>query len=106
MANPKAVIAKHTTEAEFQADIVAFAKAHGWLVHHCRPARTTKGWATPLQGDAGFVDLVLARNGVVHLWELKAQGKKPTEAQVAWIVASKARWWWPSQYEEMIRILE
>ena len=73
------------TEAELLGAVVELASLDGWLVHHCRPARTGRGWSTPIQGHPGFPDLVLARDGRVIFAELKRQGAKVTPAQ--------ARWW-------------
>jgi len=72
------------TEAECQTTIVEAAHLGGFLVHHARPARTDKGWRTPLQGDAGFPDLVLAGHGRVIVVELKRRPNKLTPAQVRW----------------------
>ena len=47
--------------------VLALAKLRGWRAHHCRAALTAKGWRTPVQGDAGFVDLVLARRTAAPL---------------------------------------
>ena len=91
------ILTEDTLEKDFQEVLIAEAKQKGWLVYHAFDSR---------RSTSGFPDLVLARNGIVHHWELKVQGKKPNRTQVEWIVALKARWWWPSQYEEMIRILE
>ena len=52
--------AKATKENAFQAQVIRFARELGWLVHHCRPVVTQSGRAmTPIQGDAGFPDLVM-----------------------------------------------
>ena len=68
--------------------MIETTKAFHWLCHHCRPARTNDGsWRTPIQGDAGFPDLCLARNGRVLWAELKREGQKPTAAQMAWAYA-------------------
>lgn len=79
------------TEKEFQRRILLYAKAHGWLVHHARPAKTAKGWRTPIMGDPGFLDLVLARAGVVIIAELKSDKGKPTKEQEAWLDALAQR---------------
>ena len=72
------------SEGIFQRVIIAEAKPHGWLCHAERPARSDKGWRTPIQGDPGFQDLVLARAGVVWLWECKTEDGKVTADQLAW----------------------
>lgn len=72
------------TEAEFQNLVVDLARHHRWRIVHFRPARTEKGWRTPIQGDAGFVDLVMARDGHVIFAELKAQTGRLTGDQKEW----------------------
>lgn len=103
----KPELLKRMTEAEFQQKVIDYAHWNHWLVAHFRPAQTGKGWRTPMQGDPGFLDLVLARRGVVIFAELKREGKDPTPAQVRWIsaIGAKARVWrpsdWPTIQEEL-----
>jgi hypothetical protein len=60
------------TEAELLDATIDLATHCGWAIHHDRPARRAgTGWATAIQGHAGFPDLVLARRGVVLFRELK-----------------------------------
>ena len=75
------------TETMMVNDIVRAAHDFGWRVHHDRPAFTGRGWRTALQGDAGFPDLLLLKEGrPVAVWECKAAGAKgPTPAQRAWL---------------------
>ena len=75
------------SEADLQAFIVDYARLNGWLVHHTRPARTSKGWKTPIQGDAGYPDLTLARNGEVLFLELKSAKGRIRPEQQTWINA-------------------
>lgn len=70
------------SEAEFQAMIVYRARALGWLVHHDRG-----DYRQCIAGDPGFPDLLLARNGVVMLWEVKSEEGRVSDAQVAWLDA-------------------
>lgn len=105
MVNPKAIIAKHTTEAEFQLAVLAYAGIHGWLAHHDRPSQSKDGWVTAIQGDAGFPDLVLARGGIVHHWELKSEKGVVSEAQQEWVDALHGRVMRPSQWDVIRRIL-
>lgn len=73
------------SEAQLQATVIDMARLFGWLVHHCRPARRRDGsWQTPVQGDTGFPDLILARRGVVIAVELKGERGRLTPAQQAW----------------------
>lgn len=84
----KALVRDSWSEKQFQAEVIALAKSCGWLCHHSRPALTQEGrWTTALQGDAGFVDAVLARNGVVYFIELKVKGRKRTPKQLEWAAA-------------------
>ena len=79
------VVARAMSEAELTEHVVAAARQFDWLAHHCRPARTGGGsWRTPIQGDAGFPDMCLARDGRVIFAELKREGKRPDAAQMAW----------------------
>lgn len=73
------------TEAECQRAIVAAASILGYRVHHTRPARSQRGWSTPIQGHPGFPDLVIVGHGRCFIVELKRRGNKPTADQVHWI---------------------
>ena len=74
------------SEADFQRQIVELAHLQGWLVHHTRPAQNRRGqWATPIQGDPGFPDLVLARDGRIIFAELKSEKGKLTHEQEGWL---------------------
>lgn len=76
------------TEEQFTAEVVELAGLFGWHVMHPRPARRAGGeWRTAMQGDAGFPDLVLARDGEVIVAELKTNRGRTTAAQDAWIEA-------------------
>ena len=96
------------SEAEFQRAVIDLAERRGWLVAHFRPARTAQGWRTPVEGDAGFPDLVLARAGVVWLVELKSERGPWTEAQQAWARELGASWklYRPRHWPEIERLLE
>jgi hypothetical protein len=75
------------TEAEFQSQILQIAKLYGWKIHHDRPAMSKDGrWATHVEGDAGFPDLVLVhqRFGTIYA-ELKSEKGKLSPAQIEWI---------------------
>lgn len=85
-------IAEDMLEEPFQKLIIDLAHTLGWLVHHARPAPTRRRdargrekWVTPIQGDPGFPDLVLARRGRVIIAELKRRGQSPTAKQRAWL---------------------
>lgn len=72
-------------EKDFQQWIVDLAKWHGWLVHHTRTVRIAGGgWTTP-GIDAGFPDLVLARDGDLIFAELKTNNNRTTVSQDRWL---------------------
>lgn len=100
-----AAIRSEPSEAEFTTQVIQFAQLLGWLVHHSRPAMTGRGWRTPLQGDAGAPDLLLAKNGRVVLIELKVGKNKPSELQRRWIEASGAKVFTPNDWDEIERLL-
>jgi hypothetical protein len=75
-----------TAERDFQRTLIEYARLRGWRVYHARPALTQRGrWLTPVQGDVGFPDLVLARQGRLIFAELKREGRKPTPLQQGWL---------------------
>ncbi len=78
---------KMLEKPELTDTIIGLAQDLGWLVHHDRPARTDKGWRTAVQGDAGFPDLLLGHpnTGRLMAFELKREGKQPTNAQDLWL---------------------
>lgn len=78
---------KYMSEEDLLGSLIATARVSGWLVAHFRPARTSRGWRTPIQGDEGFPDLILARAGRVLAIELKRTNVKPTPEQYAWLEA-------------------
>lgn len=77
-------LTKAMTEADLQRAIIDAAKLYGWRVAHFRSARTEKGWRTPVEGDAGFPDLVLARGGKVLFMECKSEKGRQTQEQAEW----------------------
>ncbi len=101
---PAEVIALDLSEEDFKARVIDAATWHGWLVHHSRPARTARGWRTPVEGDAGLPDLVLARAGVVILAELKKRRAYPTPEQRRWLeqAGPHARLWRPADWPAIL----
>lgn len=75
------------SEDDLLRAVIDLADQLGVHVHHCRPARTERGWVTPIQGDAGFPDLVLAGPGGVLFAELKSGEGRMTKHQSDWRVA-------------------
>src|SRR3990167_191204 len=79
------IMNKAVTEASFQQQVIAYARLRGWRVAHFRPAMNRRGvWATQMQGDPGFPDLVLARHDRVIFAELKSEKGRSTSDQIAW----------------------
>lgn len=96
------------SEADFQRTVMDAAAWYGWKCTHFRPAMMQSGrWVTPMIGDVGVPDLLLARNGQVVLAELKKHGSKPTPGQRAWLAALGAhgRLWTPEQWPDVVRTL-
>lgn len=96
------------SESSFKSTVIHYAKLRKWHVTHFRPAMNRRGvWSTPLEGDPGFPDLVLARDGVVIIPELKTQHGPIRPAQKNWLLAlgGFGRLWrpsdWPAIYEEL-----
>lgn len=103
----RAQLARAMTEDDLKEAVIGEAQLRGWLVHHCRPARAAAGkWSTPIEGDPGFVDLVLVhpRHGV--LWrELKSQRGRLDDDQRRWLAAlsssgADAKVWRPIHWVE------
>lgn len=77
-----------TSEADFTATVIELAQWSGWKVAHFRPARTKSNeWRTPMIGDPGFPDLVLAKDGSVIFAELKAEKGSTSPPQREWLGA-------------------
>ena len=101
------------SERDFQDNVIELAQTLGWVVHHDRPARQGEGWVTPIQGNPGFPDLVLAKGGRVIFAELKSEKGKVTDNQEAWLTAIQpdplveptAFVWRPSDLEQIQKVL-
>ena len=100
---------------EWEDSVIELAKLYKWLVHHVRPAKTEKGWRSPISGHPGFPDCVLARDGRVIFAELKT-GKAVLDAnQKAWRDALTdtleslplVEWfcWYPKDWDEIVEVL-
>ena len=99
LAEGRSQIFREMPEAELQERVIELACLFGWLVHAERPARSQKGWRTPIQGDPGFPDLVLARNGVVWFVELKRADGRAGAGQNEWLHETKGIVWRPQDLE-------
>lgn len=96
------------SESQFQAAVIRLAHDLGWRVHHSRKVEQRDGtWRTPIQGDRGFVDLVLARGGVVLHPELKAETGDYGPGQREWkaAIGETHRLWRPSSMDEIVETL-
>jgi hypothetical protein len=91
------------TEAEFTMQVIRLAQLYGWTVCHFRPAKTSKGYRTALQGDAGFPDIVAARNGRKIVAELKVGTRRATPEQMRWLAAwgADAYLWYPRDWDQI-----
>lgn len=105
------------TEQELLDAVVDLAHVGGWLVHHQRPAMNRRGqWASHVQGDPGFPDLVLAHptRGVIFA-ELKSEKGRLSTAQNAWLDVLDCNpvthypiavyVWRPSDWESIVQTL-
>lgn len=72
------------SEAEIQQTLLDGFLHSGWMVCHFRPARTSSGWRTPLEGHPGFPDLIAARDGQVLALEVKGPRGTLTAEQQLW----------------------
>ena len=100
------------SEREFQDAVVEYAHLNGWLVHHGRAAQVREGkWVTPIQGDAGYVDLTMARGPLVIGAELKAEKGRLSEGQMEWEAVLRQAYefrydlWRPSDWDEIEQTL-
>jgi hypothetical protein len=76
------------TEATLKSAVISVARMAGWLIHHDLPAMSRAGrWATHVEGDVGFPDLVLVspHHGQIMVVELKAEKGKVTTSQQNWL---------------------
>ena len=91
------------TESQFTSQVVRLAMLYGWQVCHFRPARTAKGWRTPVQGHAGMPDIIAVRNGRKVGAELKVGNNKPTEDQLLWLQhwGQDAYLWYPEDWKQI-----
>jgi Holliday junction resolvase len=103
--------APRVTEREFERAVLEALRTFGWRFTHFRPARTERGWRTPLSGDAGFPDLVAVRGERVLFVELKAEKGRLRDEQAEWLSAlgragQAVHCWRPSDWpaiEETLR---
>jgi hypothetical protein len=87
--NNQELLAKSMSESELQANIIAMAHCLDRLVHAERRARIVRAdgsvyHETPIQGDAGFFDLVLMDEHRIILAELKSETGTLSDSQKEW----------------------
>jgi VRR-NUC domain len=92
------------TEAQFQKAVTDALSVLGWRWCHFRPARTARGWRTPLSGDAGFPDIVAVRDKRVLFLELKAERGRLSGEQAGWLAelgyaGESVHCWRPSDWD-------
>lgn len=102
-----------TTEADLQAQVIDLAeKWLHWRVVHFRPARTSQGWRTPVQGSMGkgWPDLILVRRTTIIAAELKSDKGKLTPEQVDVLVVLagagvETHVWRPRDWDTIVEVL-
>ena len=111
-ARPRSVVARSMSEEEWQAIVIDLARLLKFRVAHFRPARTERGWRTPVAADgAGFPDLLLCRGQRILALELKAERGRLSAAQEDWLAALRAAGveahvLRPSQWDAAVEILQ
>ena len=74
------------TEEVLLASVLQAAREFRWRTAHFRPARTERGWRTPVQGDGkGWPDLVLVRGDRLMFRELKREKARVRPEQAEWL---------------------
>jgi hypothetical protein len=92
--------------------VVEVARLAGWRVAHFRPARTAKGWCTPVTADgAGWPDLVLVRPPRIIFAELKSESGKVRPEQTEWLSVlrllpgAETHLWRPADWDAVVETL-
>lgn len=99
-----------TSEDSLQRMIITQAHGRGWLVAHFLPATRHGVVATHMDGDNGFPDLVLAKNGVVLHREVKSHAGRLRPTQKDWLNAlgpgETVGTWRPGDWRRIIAELD
>ncbi len=86
----RAVLAAHMSEDQLLANVLELAKTLRLRTAHFRPARTERGWRTPVAGDGkGWPDLVIVGSRLL-VRELKSARGHLTQDQTAWFTTLHA----------------
>lgn len=99
---PADEVRRFATEKQFMQAVIAYARAHGWKVHHTFDERGS---------EPGFPDLQMARDGVLLLIECKREVGRLTAAQAAWmreleiVEMVDAVVWRPSDWDYIQQVL-
>ena len=101
------------SERDFQREVIAYARHKGWIVAHFRPAKTNKGWRTPVSADGkGFPDLLMVRGDRMVVCELKSKLGKMSKDQNKWFKAFAlvkghiyVAKWMPADWPEILKVL-
>lgn len=96
-----AFLAPKISEAQFQAQVIRYARMMGWTVWHDHDSR---------RNAAGLPDLILVRRPRLVWAELKSARGRVTPDQRAWIeelraCGQDARIWRPDDWPEIERVL-
>lgn len=76
-------------ERECQSAIIQAAQSLGYRAHAERQARVEGSWRTPVEGDAGFPDLVIIGYGHIFIYELKRLPVKYQRGQLEWLALAE-----------------
>ena len=102
------------SEDDLLRAVVDLASLYGILVHHSRPARTARGWATAIVGHKGLPDLILVGGRGVLIRELKSAKGRTTPEQEEWLsrfrlAGQDAAVWrprdWPARIKEELEAI-
>lgn len=73
-------------EDDLKKGVIDLAHLFGLLVAHFRPARTERGWRTPVEADGkGYPDMTIVGPGGVLFRELKSATGTLSPEQKVWI---------------------
>ncbi|MDD3102552.1 MAG: hypothetical protein PHE59_05405 [Patescibacteria group bacterium] len=98
------------THEELDRLFLKIAHGFGWKAAHFRPAKTAKGWRTPVAGDGkGFLDWLLVKDRVLAI-ELKTQDDQLRPEQKEWVgtwegAGVEVHVFWPKDWDELVQAL-